>query len=161
MVQAFLTDLGLMGQNEVAFALRVNDLTQPVAAAAAQSVQHALQPAAATNQRAAVCVTGVFRAGPFTWPWYERHVLVQLGMPYDVYVITPKLDAFPDVTDYLYFVHPYKVVYPTYERVSKLLSMHGWEKTDFTGQHTPSKWLHQMVVSPGLQSGMAALAAWV
>ncbi len=161
MVHAFLTDLGYLGQNEVAFALRTNDLAQPVSVSAAGTAQHAPQAAAPSKQRAAVCVTGVFRIGPFTWPSYEENVLVQLGMPYDVYVVTPKLDAFPDVTDHLYFMHPYKVVYPNYDKVGQLLALPGWEKTDFTAQHTPSKWLHQVTVSRGLPRGMGPAAAHV
>ncbi|KAG2433955.1 hypothetical protein HYH02_012500 [Chlamydomonas schloesseri] len=50
----------------------------------------AAAPAAPVALRAAVCVTGVFRAGPFTWPLYRRNVLSRLGMPYDVFVSTPR-----------------------------------------------------------------------
>lgn len=138
MVQAYLTDLGLLGDNEVAFAVQMNDLTQAPA--------RALQSPAPPSERAAVCVTGVFRAGPFTWPWYKEHVLSQLGMPYDVYVSTPNMDTFPHVTDYLYFMHPYKVVYPDYSGVDKLLALPGWDQTGFTGAHKPGKWLMQITV---------------
>ncbi|KAG2438484.1 hypothetical protein HXX76_005037 [Chlamydomonas incerta] len=159
MVHAFLRDLGAVGQNEVDFALRVNDFAQPAGQLQANGQQ---QPAAAGSQqptpvpglprpplpahRAAVCVTGMFRAGPFLFPSHVKHVLSHLGMPYDMYVSTPDLaGAFPSSADYTYFLLPYKVVHANYSRVDALLALPGWANTGFTGVHNPGKWLRQVM----------------
>lgn len=179
MVHAYLSDLGALSQNEIDFALRVNDLSQPQQPQPQNGQQQQQQQAAGGSQllpalvptsprppapahRAAVCVTGMFRAGPFLYPWHVTHVLSYLGMPYDVYVSTPDLPgAFPSSSDYTYFLQPHQVVHANYSRVDALLALPGWESTGFKGVHSPGKWLRQIMVSePRVVEAVCAFMWW-
>eukprot|EP00198_Chlamydomonas_reinhardtii_P006991 XP_001696327.1 predicted protein [Chlamydomonas reinhardtii] len=134
MVHAYLSDLGALSQNEIDFALRVNDLSQPQQPQPQNGQQQQQQQAAGGSQLLPAL------------PWHVTHVLSYLGMPYDVYVSTPDLPgAFPSSSDYTYFLQPHQVVHANYSRVDALLALPGWESTGFKGVHSPGKWLRQIM----------------
>ncbi|GFR51135.1 hypothetical protein Agub_g13489 [Astrephomene gubernaculifera] len=140
MLYSYLTDLGQLTATELVAVRAVLSAPSSTAVAVATS-----QPAVPSQQqRAAVCVTGQFRGGPFPWTSIQRNVLNALDMAYDVFVVSPAEYKGQAASDFLYQLKPHVVLHPDYAIVEELIKLDGWDLTGFTAPHNPKKWLFQI-----------------
>ncbi len=141
---AFLRDLSLL---EHVSTWQDGAPTAPGTAVALQSATPVAPVPQAPCHRAAVCLTGIFRGGPFTMPLLKSNVLDALGMPFDVVVVTPHIPE-DNAADFLYFLPNLReVVNPDYSNVSALTNL-DWSRTALAHdyEHYPSKFVSQLTV---------------